>query len=358
MGGLLAGPQAPEKGYQVTRSHETTEDVRAVMPLHRAARRAGHRRRPTAIAPVASLSRVTAVAVGLALLATAGCSAVSSAAGSRPGIVTAIGAENEYANVISQIGGQYVAATAILSNPNADPHTFELSPSVAAAVSSAQLIVQNGVGYDSYMNNIEAAAPNRARKVIDVQRLLSLPDSTPNPHLWYSPTTMPAVARAISAALTALLPARAGYFAARLRAFDRSLQPWLRALAQLRTSHPGTPVTVTEPVGDYLLQAAGFRNLAPFGLQADIMNGVDPAPQYVALERNLLEHHKVTVFVYNQQVVDSLTRTFMQLAIDRGVPVVGVYETMPTGDDYQSWMLAETSALRRAIVGQISTQRL
>jgi zinc/manganese transport system substrate-binding protein len=329
-----------------------------MMPLRQAVRSAGHRRRPAAIAPAASPSRVIAAAVGLALLATAGCSTVSSAAGSRPGIVIAIGAENEYANVISQIGGHYVAVTAILSNPNTDPHTFELSPSVAAAVSSAQLIVQNGVGYDSYMNNIETAAPNRARQVIDVQRLLSLPDSTPNPHLWYSPTTMPAVGAAISAALTALLPARAGYFAARLRAFDHSLRPWLRALAELRASHRGTPVAVTEPVGDDLLQAAGFRNLTPFGLQADIMNGVDPAPQDVALERNLLDHHKVAVFVYNQQVVDSLTHTFLQLAIDRGVPVVGVYETMPAGYDYQSWMLAETSALRRAIVGQISTRRL
>ena len=328
------------------------------MPPCLAARQADHRGRRPAGPACRAAYRAGAAAVGLTLLATAGCTTASSASDRRPGIVAAIGAENQYANVISQIGGRYVATSAILSNPNTDPHTFELSPRVAAEVSSAQLIVQNGLGYDSYLNNIEAAAPNPARKVIDVQRLLSLPDSTPNPHVWYSPATMPAVAKAISSDLTALLPARAGYFAARLRAFDRSLRPWLRALAQLRAEHPGTPVAVTEPVGDDLLQAAGFRNVTPFGLQADIMNGVDPAPQYLALERNLLLRRRVKVFIYNQQVVDSLTRTFLRLATDQGIPVVGVYETMPAGYDYQSWMLAETRALRRAVVAQASTQRL
>ena len=89
--------------------------------------------------------------------------------------------------MISQIGGKYVSVTAIMSNPNTDPHTFEASPSVAEEVSAAKLVVQNGVGYDTFMNKIESASPNSSRKVIDVQTLLGLPDSTPNPHLWYKP---------------------------------------------------------------------------------------------------------------------------------------------------------------------------
>ena len=113
--------------------------------------------------------------------------AQGTAAASTPGVINAIGAENEYANVLSQIGGTYVHVSSILDNPNTDPHTFEASPSVAEEVSAAQLIVQNGVGYDTFMNKIEAASPNGARRVIVVQHLLGLPDDTPNPHLWYSP---------------------------------------------------------------------------------------------------------------------------------------------------------------------------
>ncbi|HBW18279.1 MAG: metal ABC transporter solute-binding protein, Zn/Mn family [Streptosporangiaceae bacterium] len=301
-----------------------------------------------------------AVALGAGLLAAA-CSAssASSTGTAATGVVVAVGAENEYANVIAQIGGKYVRVTAIESNPNTDPHTFEASASVSETVSAAELVVQNGLGYDDFMTSIENAAPSSVRKVINVQHLLGLPDSTPNPHLWYSPATMPAVARAIASDLSSLRPAHAAYFRANLTRFDASLRPWLAALAAFRASYPGTPVATTEPVGDYMLQAAGTSNLTPFGLQADIMNGVDLAPQYVTLEDNLLRQHKVRVFVYNQQVVDSVTASFLATAQRSGIPVVGVYETMPTpGYDYQSWMLAEVQALRKAVAGKVSTERL
>jgi zinc/manganese transport system substrate-binding protein len=301
------------------------------------------------------------VSTGLAgVLLAAGCSSNpgSTATAESSSTIVAVGAENEYASVIGQVGGKYVHVTAIESNPNTDPHTFEASASVAQLVSQASLVVQNGLGYDSYLNKIEAATPNPHRKVIDVQSLLGLPDSTPNPHLWYKPSTMPAVARAVASDLASIQPSRAGYFRARAAAFTKSLQPWYQAMAKFKAAYPGTPVAVTEPVGDYMLQAAGARILTPFGFQADVMNGVDLSPQYVALENGLFAQHKVKVFLYNQQVTDSLTTSFLATAHKYGIPVVGVYETMPTGYDYQSWMLAEVHALQRAVADRVSTQEL
>ncbi|HUB41767.1 MAG TPA: zinc ABC transporter substrate-binding protein [Streptosporangiaceae bacterium] len=298
----------------------------------------------------------------IALTATAGllataCSA--SSAGTSPGVISAVGAENEYANVISQIGGKYVTVSAIESNPNTDPHSFEASPAVAREVADAQLIVQNGIGYDTYMNRIESSSASSSRKVIDVQQLLGLPDSTPNPHLWYSPGTMPKVAGAIAADLSKLSPAHAAYFRANVTKFDKSLQPWLTAIAQFKAAYGGTPVAVTEPVGDYMLQAVGADIKTPFGLQADIMNGVDLSPQYVSLQDSLFAQHKVKVFLYNQQVTDTVTKSFLAEANRYGIPVVGVYETMPTpGYSYQSWMLAEVNALRKAVASKVSTEKL
>ena len=298
------------------------------------------------------------IAVLVLAVVVSGCGAGSASSGAH-GTILAIGAENEYANVISQIGGRYVTVTAIESNPNTDPHSFEASPSVAEAVSAAQLVVQNGVGYDSYMNKIESASPSSSRKVIDVQTLLGLPDSTPNPHLWYKPATMPAVARALTSDLSAILPRHAVYFRANERRFDNSLTPWYQALANFKKSYPGTPVATTEPVGDYMLEAAGTTNLTPFTLQADIMNGVDPAPQSVTVQNDLFSDHRVKVLLYNEQVTDSLTESFLEQAKKYGVPVVGVYETMPTpGYSYQTWMLAEVGALRRAVADKTSTEKL
>jgi zinc/manganese transport system substrate-binding protein len=298
---------------------------------------------------------VSAIALGVAALAACG----PAAAVARPGTIAVVAAENEYGNVASQIGGTYVSVMSVESNPNTDPHTYEVSPSIAQDIGGAQLVIQNGIGYDNYMTKILSASPNPARKVINVQHLLGLPDSTPNPHLWYEPTTMPKVANALAADFAALQPANASFFRTNAVAFIASLNPWLQALADFKAKYAGTPVATTEPVADYMLEAAGADNLTPFRFQADVMNGVDPSPQDVSLQTSLFTHHKVKALVYNQQVTDTLTQSFITAAQAAGVPVIGVYETMPTpGFTYQSWMLAEVDALQKAVAEGISTQSL
>jgi zinc/manganese transport system substrate-binding protein len=310
------------------------------------------------------LLAAVAPAVAAAFLVSA-CSSAGVISGSTTGSVSntskiaAVGAENEYQDVIAAVGGKYVNAQAIMSNPNTDPHVFVASPQVAQEVSGAQLIVQNGVNYDDFMAQIENASPSSSRKVITVQDLLGLPASTPNPHLWYKPGTMTAVANAVATDLSGIQPAHAAYFKANAATFISSLTTWYNAIATFKAQHPDTPVATTEPVADYMLQAVGADNLTPWTLQAAIMNGTDPSPQDVAAQRALFTGHKVKVFLYNQQVTDSLTESFIQLAQQNGIPVVGVYETMPTpGYDYQTWMMAEVNALTKAVTGKISTEHL
>ena len=317
----------------------------------RAAARRGAGRRPLGILLLAVIAAVTATVA-------AACSVAATAA-ANDGKIVAVGAESEYADVISQVGGEYVQASAIMSNPNTDPHSFEASIAVAREVSNAQLIVQNGIGYDDFMNSIESASPNSGRMVVNVQRLLKLPDSTPNPHLWYDTATMPKVADAIAADLSAIQPSHAAYFKANAAAFTASLKPLTAAIASFKSAYPGTTVATTEPVADYLLTALGADNLTPWTFQADIMNGVDPSPQNVAVQRALFTGHKVRVFLYNQQVTDALTQSFITLAEQNHIPVVGVYETMPVpGYDYQTWMRTEVQDLREAVAGKVSTEHL
>ncbi|HEY1626457.1 MAG TPA: zinc ABC transporter substrate-binding protein [Streptosporangiaceae bacterium] len=298
---------------------------------------------------------IPAAAVALAVSA---CTSTAGASGDPKGVISAIGAENQYGDVISQVGGRYVAVTSIMSNPNTDPHTFEASAQVAAEIASAQLVVQNGVGYDGFMDSLENTAGGSSA-VIDVQKLLGLPDNTPNPHLWYKPGTMRAVANAVASDLGKIQPSHVTYFKKRAAAFIASLDAWTNAISTFKAKYPDTPVATTEPVADYLLQAVGADNMTPWPLQADIMNGTDPSAQDVATQQALFTQHKVKVFLYNQQVTDSVTESFIQLAKQNGIPVVGVYETMPTpGYDYQTWMVAEVRALTKAVAGRTSTEHL
>jgi zinc/manganese transport system substrate-binding protein len=308
--------------------------------------------------------RVAGGMVGLwaAALMAAGCGSSSPTAATNSGgsgTVAIVAGENEYGNVASQIGGAYVTVFSVDSNPNTDPHTYEATPSVGQKISKANLLIENGVGYDTFMDSLASASPNSARMVINVQHLLGLSDNTANPHLWYDPKTMPAVAQALVTDLSALDPAHASTFQANETKFVASLQPWINAIAAFKAKYGGTTAATTEPVADYLLTAMGINNLTPFTFQADIMNGTDPTPQDVSLEKGFFTNHQVKVFCYNQQVTDPLTDSIRQTALSAGVPVVGVYETMPVpGYDYQTWMMAELKAIQKAITTGASTQHL
>jgi zinc/manganese transport system substrate-binding protein len=306
-----------------------------------------------------TLAAMASTTVAWAALVASGAGALPAGAAVAPKTVAAVGAENQYANVISQVGGRYVNVEAIINNPNTDPHEFEANASVVALVSRAQLVVQNGMGYDTFMNKIEGANRRPGRLVVVAQDLLGMKATAFNPHLWYDPKTMPLVAQAIAADLSKLQPAHASYFRANEKHFVASLRPWLAELAHFKSKYKGTPVAVTEPVADYMLQAAGADIKTPKSLQSAVMNGTDPSPQDVSTEDTLIRRHQVKAFLYNRQVTDTLTASFLAAAKRAHVPVVALYETMPVpGYNYQSWMQAETEALQRAVATGKSTDRL
>ncbi|MGC8486655.1 MAG: metal ABC transporter solute-binding protein, Zn/Mn family [Clostridia bacterium] len=289
----------------------------------------------------------------LLLVLAAGCGAGSGAPAG--GTILAVGAENEYANVIQQVGGRYVSVVSFMSNPSTDPHVYEASTRDAIDVAKASLIVQNGLGYDSFMNRLEAASPNNQRIVLTVANAFGLSASTENPHLWYKPGTMARLSVIIARDLGRLDPSHRTYFARRAAAFRASLSRWTQAIKVLKQKFGGKSVAVTEPVCDYLLQASGLHISTPWAFQAAVMNGTDPSPEDVQAEDNLIIHHQVGFLAYNQQAVDAATLRLLSLARQYHVPVVGVYETMPPRYDYQQWMVAETRAFTRALSRHTST---
>lgn len=307
--------------------------------------------------------RLATVSVVVALVL-AGCSAPSLSGGSSDAGTTTggsgapvssgpklavLGTENFYADLLSQIGGQRVAATSLLNDPNTDPHAFEASPKAAVAVADAMLVIVNGLGYDGFMQKLLGASTKPARVVISVQELLGLKDDV-NAHVWYDPATMPKVAEAAAAALTKLDPQNAAYFAERKSSYLASLRPIDEKIGQLKAKYAGAPVAFTEPVADYLTDAIGLTVLTPKGFQEAVEQGVEPSPADVAAARDLLTGKKVKVLLYNSQVTSPLTQGIQDLAKKNGVPVVGVAETIPPGfRTFQEWMLAQLKELEQAL---------
>ena len=262
-------------------------------------------------------------------------------------VLSAVGLESQYADVLAQIGGPYVKVISIQSNPNTDPHEFEVTPGVAAALHGADLVVENGLGYDAWADQMLEGS--RA-EVLSAQKLLNLPDDSPNPHLWYRTDTMPDVAAAAASVFEAKDPAHKAEYVANLKAFDASLAPWKQEIEQVKAKYAGAPVAVTEPVADYLLQEAGMKIMTPFSFELSVMNDTDPSPQDVAAEEALLRGGKVRVFAYNEQVTNPETQALLALAKRNDVQVLPVYELMPaSAAHYQDWMLQAATALSHAL---------
>jgi zinc/manganese transport system substrate-binding protein len=266
-----------------------------------------------------------------------------------PGAIPVLGTENFYADLLAQIGGAKVTVSSILNDPNSDPHAFEASPQTAKLVADAKLVVVNGVGYDDFMDKLLGASTKPDRVVLNVQEILKKADDD-NAHVWYDPATMPAVAEAVTAALSRLDPQDASYFADQKTKYLAALKAIDDKIAALRAKFNGTPVAFTEPVAEYQASAIGLVVRTPLGFMRAIEQGVDPAPADVAAERDLLTGRKVKALLYNSQVTSPLTTDIHDLAVASSVAVVGVAETIPPQfKTYQEWMLAQLAELETAL---------
>ncbi len=259
-----------------------------------------------------------------------------------------VAAETVYGDVAGQLAGPHAIVTSILSDPAQDPHLFEASPSVARQVADAAVVVLNGADYDPWMRRLLAGAPTApARQVVDVGQLTGQRPGS-NPHLWFDPSIMPVVARAVTAALARADAANRPDYDARLQTFLASQAPIAARVAALRAQYAGVPVTATEPVFGLMASALGLvmRNDR---FQLAVMNDVEPRLSDVAAFEADIRLHRVRVLFYNSQASGTAARRMVTMARANQVAVVGVTETKPAGLTYQAWMLAQLDALEHAL---------
>jgi zinc/manganese transport system substrate-binding protein len=258
-----------------------------------------------------------------------------------------VAAENFYGDIARQIGGDNVAVTSILTNPDQDPHEFEASPSTARALADAQLVIYNGADYDPWAVKLLSASPSPSRETIVAAALVHR-QAGDNPHVWYDPGTAPALAAALDRLFAKLDPAHQADYARRLASFRKSIKPLDDKIAELRRKYAGTAVTATEPVFGYMADALGLE-MRNRRFQLAVMNDTEPSAADLAGFEKDLRSRAVRALIYNSQTSEALTRHMREIARQAGVPVIGVTETEPRGKDYQEWMLSQLDAIDRAL---------
>ncbi|QQE78058.1 metal ABC transporter solute-binding protein, Zn/Mn family [Alicyclobacillus sp. SO9] len=288
-----------------------------------------------------------------------GCNTEHASVGfGKTGMIEAVGAEAQYSNVIKAIGGKFVRVSTMINNPNVDPHDFQAGTNDAKKVAQATLVVQNGLGYDSFMTQLESATQNPKRTVIEAGTLVRGTAGKTNPHVWYKPGEMNKVATAVASALIKQDGAHKQVYEKNLSKFQTSMHTWQSQIQDLRKHYRNAPVAVTEPVADYLLHAGGLQIKTPWSFEAAVMNGIDPSPEAIRTEKNLLTKHLVKLLIYNPQATDTVSESLLKLARENHIPIVAAYETLPPGYDYASWMTAETKNIENALRTGQSTETM
>ncbi|ESX59788.1 cation ABC transporter substrate-binding protein [Mesorhizobium sp. LSHC422A00] len=264
--------------------------------------------------------------------------------------MTIVAAENFYGDLARQIGGSNVTVTSILANPDDDPHLFETSPSTARTIADAKIVIYNGADYDPWMDKLLSASTAKDRTTIVAADLIDK-KSGDNPHLWYDPATLPAIAKALSADLAKRDPANAVHYEANLKAFQTSLEAIDKEIADVKNTYAGTEVTATEPVFGYMAEALGLKMLN-YDFQVALMNDAEPSATQVAAFENSLKDGSAKILFYNSQVTDEATTRLLDIARQNKVTVIGVTETEPAGQTIQTWFGGQIDAVQKALAAR------
>jgi zinc/manganese transport system substrate-binding protein len=288
----------------------------------------------------------------LALLAGCGSSSDSTGAESTSDRVAVVASTNVYGDIARRIGGDRVDVTSVISDPDQDPHSYEANPQNQLALSKAKVVVENGGGYDDFVDRMLKSGHNDDAEVINAVRVsgrTAPKGGELNEHVWYDFPTVAKVADRICAALAKTDPDDAAAFEKNTAAFKAKLAPLEAGEARIKKEHGGEAVAITEPVPLYMIEASGLVNRTPPQFSEAIEEGDDVSPRILQESLALFGGKKVKALVYNEQTSGPQTEKAEAAAKAAGIPVVPVTETLPKGEDYLGWMTANVDALAGAL---------
>ena len=263
-----------------------------------------------------------------------------------------VASTNVYGDIVKTIGGPAVAVTSIIDSPTKDPHEYEADARTQLALSKAQLVIENGGGYDDFVDTMLKSARTMPTviNVADISGRNQHPaDGEFNEHLWYDFPTVEKLAAQLVTDLSAAAPGQAATFKSNAKEFTGQLDQLQQDEADIKAKHAGEGVAITEPVPLYLLEAAGLVNKTPETFSEAIEEDTDVPPAVLKETESLFDTKQVKLLAYNQQTTGPQTEAVLAAAKRNNIPVVPITETLPPDQTYLSWMQANLQAVSTAL---------
>jgi zinc/manganese transport system substrate-binding protein len=273
---------------------------------------------------------------------------VAAETGNKSAVVNVVAAENIYGDLVQQIGSIHAHVLSIISDPNVDPHEYESNVDDARQIADADFVIENGSGYDDWMDKLMATTRNHKRVVIKAFDIAPT-HLKENEHVWYNPDNVIAISQKILDVLTQKDPADSAEFKSNFAALKADILKLDARLSDLKAKFDKTPIALTETIFLYQSDLIGLNVLTPWDFDKAIAEGNDPTPADAITAESQLTRRQAKVLVYNVQTVTTITTKLQNEAHLLNIPVVPISETMPVDEHYQSWMSKQLDVLEAAL---------
>ena len=267
----------------------------------------------------------------IAALSLAACSASPSASTSSPSSIAVVASTNVWGDIASTIGGQHVTVTSIINDPSKDPHEYQADAQTQLQLSKAQIVIENGGGYDDFVDTMLSSLNNSSvvkLNAVDISGKKAAAGADLNEHVWYDFPTVEKVIDKVEAAYSRIDPTDKAVFEKNATDLKSKIDALITKEAGVKTAHTGDGVTITEPVPLYMLEAMGLENKTPAAFSKAIEDGTDVAPAVLRETLDLYSSHAVKLLAYNEQTSGPQTEAVLKAAKDNAIPVVPVTETL------------------------------
>lgn len=276
-----------------------------------------------------------------------------------------------WADITELVGGEWVEVSVIVPD-NQDPHSYEATARDQLAISEADLVIANGGGYDSFMDQLVAATDTDLifLKLVEGEHLHSGEaeashedhdhshdhdhEHEANEHIWYDFALTLDAANHIVEAIVELRPEAKESTQAGVEFLASEMGNLELRLEALRERALGLGFIATEGVANLMLLNAGFENLTPDAL-ADAVEEERDAPLDALEEaKALLENKVAEILVVNITTTDAATDQLIAAAEAGNRKIIRVSETASGADatsdlDYLDWMNLILDQLQEAI---------
>jgi zinc/manganese transport system substrate-binding protein len=303
------------------------------------------------------------LAAAAAALTLAGCASGASAdpaaltSSGTGAAVNVVASTNVWGDIAATVGGDHVKVTSIIDDPDKDPHEYEADARNQLAVSKAAVVIENGGGYDDFVDTMLKSVKSGSRTVLNAVAISGKQASGKqasgadelNEHVWYDFPTVEKVVDKLSATYAKIDSKHAAAYAKNADQLKVKLDALETREADLKSKYAGDGASITEPVPLYILDAIGLDNKTPQKFSEAIENDSDVAPTVLKETLELYSSHAVSLLAYNEQTTGAQTEAVLKAAKQAGIPVVPVTETLPSGKTYISWMSANLDAIADAL---------